>query len=81
MRRSKTKFSEGNRAVEDERTSEAKWPQGAARRHSSAACRIRHSENGCASFERMQRVRSDSQFAHESVIKTQGFAHESVTKI
>ncbi|MBP3406978.1 MAG: hypothetical protein J6N18_12830, partial [Kiritimatiellae bacterium] len=30
MRRSKTKFSEGSRAVEDERTSEAKWPQGAA---------------------------------------------------
>ena len=30
MRRSKAKLSEGSRAVEDERTSEAKWPQGAA---------------------------------------------------
>ena len=31
MRRSKAKLSEGSRAVEDERTSEAKWPQGAAK--------------------------------------------------
>jgi len=35
MRRSKTKFSEGSRAVEDERTSEAKWPQGGTRKHLS----------------------------------------------